>query len=431
MATLPPPTGSGELPTDEPATDPRLERAALGALALWATGVQWNEALASAGLGLAVLVAVLATRVPSPWKLLPHWGAVLAFVGWCSLAPLLTGHPPTGSGQARILDWIALPAASVCLALLGRRSRTLLVVLAASALLLSVLLAFLQHFGWWPPASAFRFLAWTRLPFERVYEPAPGAPGQFMAGGLLFHRLKFAHVSGFVVVWLLALAANRRSRALWFSGAVGVAAILWLPHARAAAVAVLLAVLCTLWVVLRGRPRRWLIRGLFFGAAIALLLPPVRDQVSSFATERSDGSRAFLLRSGLHAVQAHPWTGIGLGHFRPGLYPEPGMPIEIQEHRGKSHNQFLTLAAEAGVPAAFLFLVMLVVAFHSARGPSPEAAAARGSVVLLGALSVLHDPLFQAVVSMAAVLAIGLGLPSPGWTKPAAQTKAKANETLG
>jgi O-antigen ligase len=416
---------------DEPVASPRLERAALGALALWAIGVQWNEALASAGLALAVLVAVLATRVPTPWKMPPHWGAVLAFVGWCSLAPLLTGHPPTGAGQARILDWVALPAASVCLALLGSRSRTFLVVLSVSALLISVLLAVLQHFGWWPQASAFRSLTWTRMPFERVYEPAPGESGRFMAGGLLFHRLKFAHVSGFAVVWLVALAATLRSRALAISGAAGIAAILWLPHARAAAVAVLLAVLCTLWLVLQGRARRWLIRGLFFGAAIALLLPPVRDRLSSFATERPDGSRAFLLRSGLHAIQRNPWTGIGLGRFRPGQYPEPGMPTEIQEHRGKSHNQFLTLAAEAGVPAALLFLVMLVIAFHSARGSSAEAAAARGSVVLLGALSMLHDPLFQAVVSMAAVLAIGLGLPPPGWTRPTPQTNANPSETLG
>jgi O-antigen ligase len=416
---------------EEPVATPRLERAALGALALWTVGVQWNEALASAGLGLSVLVALLATRVPAPWKMLPHWGAVLAFVGWCSLAPLLTGHPPTGAGQARILDWVALPAASVCLALLGRRSRTLLVVLSASALLVSVLVALLQHFGWWPQASAFRSLTWTRLPFERVYEPAPGSPGRFMAGGVLFHRLKFAHVSGFVVVWLLALAATLRSRALAFSGAAGLAAILWLPHARAAAVAVLLAVLCTLWLVLQGRGRRWLVGSLLVTTLAAALFPPLRHGLSSFANERPDGSRAFLLRSGLHALQTNPWTGIGLGRFRPGLYPEPGMPSEIQERRGKSHNQFLTLAAEAGVPAAFLFLLMLLMAFHSARGSSPEAAAARGSVVLLGALSMLHDPLFHAVVSMAAVLAIGLGLPSPGWTSPTPQTKANPSETLG
>jgi O-antigen ligase len=416
---------------DEPVAHPLMERAAVGALALWATGVQSNEALASTGLGLAVVVALLATRVPSSWKLPPHLGFVLAFVGWCSLAPLLTGHPPTGAGQARILDWVALPAASVCLALLGRRSQTILIVLSLSVFLLSVLLAVLQHFGWWPQASAFQFLAWTREPFERVYEPAPGGPGRFMAGGLLFHRLKFAHVSGFVVIWLLALAASQRSPVLWLSGATGVAAILWLPHARAAAVAVLLAVLCMLWFVLHARARRWLIRCLFFGAAIALLLPPVRDRLSSFATERPDGSRAFLLRSGLHAVQAHPWTGVGLGRFHPREYPEPGMPSEIQEHRGKSHNQFVTLAAEAGIPAALLFLVMLVVAFHAAGGTSPQAAAARGSVVLLGVLSLLHDPLFHAVVSMAAVLAIGLGLPPPGWTRPRPQTKANPSETLG
>src|SRR6202030_2342808 len=105
------------------------------------------------------------------------------------------------------------PIAAWAVAALSFRQRAILAALVGAVFLLSCTAAGLQHFGVWPAEAWFQPLAWTRLPFHRVYEEVPGDPARFMGGGLIFHRLKFAHVGGIVVIGAAVAGIAGRGRA--------------------------------------------------------------------------------------------------------------------------------------------------------------------------------------------------------------------------
>jgi O-antigen ligase len=380
------------------------------ALLLWAVGVQVNELLGAVGLGL-----LAASFLPDlPRLSLPAvraWWPVWLFAGWALVAPTLAGNPPSGSGVARILDWTALPLVALAAASLSARQWRLLAWAAFGTLALSCAVAGLQHLGAWPRLEAFEPFAWTRTSFARVYEPIPET-NRFMAGGLLFHRLKFSHVSGLALVAVVVAARRGGPRALLAAlGAFAFVAVWLFPHARMGAVAMTLAVGAT-WVATSGSLRRDLVAVAALGLAAAVLVaaaPSLRARFSHSLTDRGNGQRRQLLAAGLEAVRTYPLVGAGLGRFRPSLFGGPDQAQEVRDHPGKAHNQLVSLAAEAGVPGALLFLGMLAWLWRRARG-RPLGALTRGGVVAFLALSVVHDPLFHAPYSLGLVLLLGLGL---------------------
>jgi O-antigen ligase len=100
---------------------------------------------------------------------------------------------------------------------------------------------------------------------------------------------------------------------------------------------------------------------------------------------------------------------VGLGRFRPGLYLPEDAPAQAREHPGKAHDQLVTVAAEAGVPAAVLLLVVLGLLARRGLGALPAGAAVVGGVALFALLSALHDPLFHVEASLALMLMLGAG----------------------
>jgi O-antigen ligase len=147
-----------------------------------------------------------------------------------------------------------------------------------------------------------------------------------------------------------------------------------------------------------------------FSVALARAVPTLRTRFASAATDEGSGDRRWLAAAAMRAVAEHPVVGVGLGRYRPGLFASPDTPPEVVRHAGKAHDQFLTLAAEAGLPAALLYLLVLAWCWRSAVPTGLLGAAGRGSVVFLVLVSLLHDPLFHAEVSMAAVLVLGAAL---------------------
>jgi O-antigen ligase len=396
-----------------------LERWCFACLLLWGVGALSLEAVASAGLaGCAVGVLVDAAHRRAALDLRSFartWAPLFAFVAWALVAGPLSGRWPTGTGLARLADWLAIPVAARALAMVGpSRARAVALVVGAT-FLLSCAVAGLQHFGVWPSPEAFGSLAWTRIPFARVYEPVPDAPGRFMAGGLLMHRLKFAHVGGLAVLFALALGlrAKGRDRALALSlAAVGFAAVLFFPYARAAAGA--LAVSGVLVLTL-AHPRRN--AGLALGAAGLLVAAlsvaayaPLRARFASSFSSAGSGERDKLLETGLRAVAEHPVTGVGLGQFRPSRYADASTPQAVSDNAGKAHNQFLSIAAELGVPGLLLFLWVLVSFARAMSLQRAEGVAGLGALAFFALVSLSHDPLFQAPFSMALVLCLGAAL---------------------
>jgi O-antigen ligase len=378
-------------------------------LLVWGLGVQLSEALGAAGMVLSLL-AVLPpgkgwrTRLRRAW---PVW----AFVGWCLVAPVLAGHLPVAGGLARILDWCFLPVAASAVVLLQGPARRRLALAVAFVFLLSCAAALCQHFGLWPKPDTFAPFRWTGLPFQRMYEPLAGEPSRFMAGGLLLHRLKFAHVGGLLVLAYLDVGLLRKSRLALAAAAAGALCVAWLPHARAASVALVVAMGLVLVLRLSGR-WRWpaLLGVVALAVGLVVAVPSLRLRFASAATDEGSGDRRWLAASAWRAVEEHPLAGVGLGRYRPALFASADTPEDVVQHAGKAHDQYLTLAAEAGLPAALLYLAVLVWCWRRTRPTAPLGAAGRASVLFLGLVSLLHDPLFHAEVSMAVVLALGLAV---------------------
>lgn len=381
----------------------------------WAVGVQLTEGLAAAGMVATLLVVLtdagLRSQLLSKERLRREW-PLIAFVAWGLLAPTLALHPPTGAGAARLLDWVFLPVAAVACAALAEQSRVRMSTAVGIAALASCAAALCQHFGVWPSPERFQHLGWTHIPFYRMYEPITGAPGRFMAGGLLWHRLKFAHVESLVALTAaaVALGGRGRRRVLALSGcAVVFASVLLFPYARAAVVALSASLALLLVLAWPDRRRAVLVSGgvLVLALLAVLLTPSLRQRFSTSNTDEGSGDRYAFRAAALRAVAAHPLVGVGAGRFRPSLFADPSTPENVLQHPGKAHLQWLSLAAELGIPGALLFTVLMVQLWWRMRRRVAAAALGRAAIAFFVLLSLLHDPLFHAEVSMALVLTLG------------------------
>ncbi|HXN41364.1 MAG TPA: hypothetical protein VN918_06210, partial [Myxococcaceae bacterium] len=253
-------------------------------LLLWAIGTQLDEAMASVGLigcAVAVVIHSIGNRGFAGSSLL-RWKPLLAFLAWALLAPLCLGRIPTGAGVARVVDWLGVPIAAYAFGAVNRAQRIWIGVIAGSVFLVSCGLAGLQHYGLWPSRELFAPLSWTRIGFQRVYERIPGIDNRFMGGGLLFHRLKFAHLGGLAVLVSLVWAFRAPRKPLRFYAAIvcaiGFLSVIFFPYARAAAVALLLsALLTTAWLARRRRAVALLAVGvLAFSPLILIYNAPLR-----------------------------------------------------------------------------------------------------------------------------------------------------------
>jgi O-antigen ligase len=393
-----------------------LLRLRTAGLVAWVVGVQSLESVATVGLAMTAVSMVPQLREVS-WR---QWRWLLVWLAWVLVVPLLGGALPTGSGVARTLDWLALPLVSF--AVWSLPSRRVVVSALGATLAVSCVLAGLQHVGVFPAPESLGFLEWTKLPFARVTEPIPNAPGRFMGGGLIFHRLKFAHVSAVAILALVFVgtrAGPGRDRTLAFGVAIFATLSVWVfPHARMAAIA--LGAALTVEVGLLAPRRRLgfvLATGvLVAGALTATLVDSVRERLERALTAEGAGDRGEILATGVLAVKQHPLTGVGLGQFRPSKFATATTPTHVIENPGKAHNQFVSMAAEAGIPGLVLFVVLLVNLAKRARQAN-EGALTLAALTLFVALSLAHDPLFQPTFSMSIVLALGAGLRDAGRTE--------------
>lgn len=339
------------------------------------------------------------------------WAPLVVFLCWSALGPWLGGNGPSGSGLARVSDWLGLPIAAYAFTRISATQRRTLFVVSAVLLLVSCAAAGLQHFGLWPSQESVLKATHGHFSGYRVYERIPGSP-YFMGGGLSFHRLKFAHVSGLAVLVLLGIglhsAPSERGRLLAVV-AIAVGCIVLFPFARAAVVALGVGAAVTV-ALQRSSPRQ----GLWVAVALLALLgvtlslsPPLRARFEGSLGNEGNGDRKALWATGLRAVESHPLVGIGAGRFVPGHFADSATPRDVVEHPGRAHNQFLTIAAETGLVGLGLFLGLLGWVASRVRRGSTEAAVALGILTFFVLLSLLHDPLYHAVFSMAVTLCLG------------------------
>jgi O-antigen ligase len=386
-------------------------------LTLWAIGVQTHEALCTVG-----MAAVVVSFVPEVSKLnrsvVLAWWPLLAFIGWSLVAPTLGGNPPDGTGVARTFDWFSIPFAAAAFSALTDAQRTRVVQFTAATFALSCFVAGLQHFGWWPPESAFASWSWLRIPFARVYEPISEGATRFMGGGLLFHRLKFSHVSGLVLVGLVVVASRARRAGLFALITFGLIAVWLFPYARMGAVAATVGVGVTVLLSSQHRRRAVVVLGVLglAGGVLLVSFEPLRARFAAGLTDQGSGQRTQHLAAGLEAIRQHPFLGVGPGQFRPSRFGGPDMAEHVKDNPGKAHNQFVSIAAETGIPGALGFVALLGWLVVRARRTNGDWVLTAGATAQFVVLSLVHDPLFQVPYSLALVLLLGLGLAAP---KPA------------
>lgn len=413
-----PPRDGRPFPAPLPPERQARETWPLAALVVWVVGLQLSEPVATAGLalcGAGWLVASLREGASGLREGLRRWWPLWLWLTWAVLAPVLGGRLPSGSGLARLLDWAAIPAAVWALGRVGRRRGTVLLWLAAAALIASSVVAGLQHYGMWPRPEAHGLLQSLKVPVHRLFEPIPGAEGRYMGLGLLFHRLKYAHVGSLVVLALLAFGLHAQGRDRWLAlGAAlfGLGSILVFPYARAASAALVVA--CAAVIVLTtGHRRRALIAAgvlVLIGVGAIAGKASLRARFMSSLTQTGSGDRSLLVGSGLTALEQHPVLGLGAGRFRAMDWVPQTAPVHVREQRGKAHNQLLSIAVEHGVPGLLLFAFMLVSLLRRMRPATAGGAVGYGAVLFFLLLGFTHDPLFQAPFSMALVLAVGVGV---------------------
>jgi O-antigen ligase len=274
----------------------------------------------------------------------------------------------------------------------------------------------LQHFGFWPTEEWFSKLHLLKSNFYRVYEEVPGQPGRHMAGGLLFHRLKFANIGslfsllslGFALFAAKHLAARRRWHwvAVCMLGALSVA---WFPFARMAAFSLFLALAFQLFL---GVPKRKLallcISGLVLTSALAIAFNEgFRNRIVSSLSNAGSGDRTALWSSGWRAVKSSPLVGVGAGKFRPSAFPSDDMPVDVKNHTGKAHNQALSIAAESGAIGLFLALMAFFDLAKAFLRQQHFGATGLSSLLFFACLSLTHDPLFHDAFILALMWALG------------------------
>jgi O-antigen ligase len=189
--------------------------------------------------------------------------------------------------------------------------------------------------------------------------------GLFIAGG----RVWRTSMAAALLIAVCGLAVSL-SRGAWISTCIAGAvffALVWRHH---------------MW------PRRQLVRVLGRIAVVALLLSvffakPVYERLTA-SDEGNLGVRFELNWIAVSMIQAHPLAGVGLSNFLPVMADYDPTNV-MRRFPATVHNVYLLEAAEAGIPAAVLFIALFatIVGIGLRRLPSIADPAAKWLAVAI------------------------------------------------
>ena len=135
-----------------------------------------------------------------------------------------------------------------------------------------------------------------------------------------------------------------------------------------------LAVVCGLVGYHMARSNRYLVLGMTAGMilVIAVGLPGAFykrvESIGSAVRHREDtfGQRMELAEAGVHMITAHPVLGVGVGNY-PLLVQRYGRTGFLRSGQWSSHNTFVGVAAESGIPALLFLLAVFAFALRDLR----------------------------------------------------------------
>lgn len=356
-------------------------------VAVWLVGALTGEAMAFIGVGLCAVALLPELSFAS---LRAHWRGLVAWLAYAavSLASASWALKPWRSGAPwSALHWAFFPLAVLAVWRLTPAQRVRLLDVFCGVAIISALACVVQHFV--PVFDQ----PWLREYFtvRRVLEPADN--GGFKAGGLHFHRLRYAHT---LVPLFFALGPDLwRSRRLLGGVTLAVSLVgLFFTYTRASWVAVGFGLVAL--GLSRAKVRVELV------ALTPLLIP-----LFAFVGLDKPADRSFAWHNAIELFKAHPLLGVGYGG-----YPQAALALNGGQHATwplihlDAHSLLLQFFAEQGVVGLVLWLVMAVLFFKWA---APLNASVLGVLAMLG---VVHNWAFHPVVMAAAALAIAWR-PSP------------------
>ncbi len=337
----------------------------------------WSISGAEIVLGLATLWCLAgwaARRLVLPASAL--WRPLAAFAAVCCAAAIVAERSLPRGLSAAAHEWIVVAACVAATADDARPSgRAAAVALLASESLLGVYCLY-QHVTGTDPLLG------------RAVEQLEA--GGYLATGTFSHHLTLAgHAMLAMTVALAVVAAARRgtTRAAALAACAGCGAALLWSYGRSAWIGALLAAPVALLAAAPTR-RRDLGRLLFGLIAAMLLVPALRARLLHVMSDDVVGPRLRLWETALRVIQAHPVLGVGPGNWHAAFvqYHVPG----FYWSDAHAHNDYLAVAANAGVIGLAAFLVMwgtvlasTLTAARARRGGTLAVAGAMASVAVL------------------------------------------------
>ncbi len=319
----------------------------------------------AAVLALGGLTLLGAAGGRAPVRATPLDGVLGLFYGTLALSTLASGHPLEASGWARL--WVVLTYFVVFWWLRDRRQAIRVVHVLVGAGALAAAYGLLQH------ATG---VDWYRAALGRPLLVRPRETGGvgYAIVGFFRNYLTFAHTMLFPLAWATASAMGGALAGL------GAAALLLLAIAFSTARGVWLAtiaVVATLVLMARGRTA-----GLAAGALAAAALLAFagsrdlrREAAHMFGLRGPNAGRVAIYAANLDIIQAHPVFGLGFGRYQRAALPYYAAHPEA-DRRSHAHNDYLQVAAEAGLTGLAAFGLLFATALRhgwTAIAEAPDA----------------------------------------------------------
>jgi hypothetical protein len=364
---------------------PGVRRLADACLVLVALGIPLSTTAMEAGvLGLAGLTAVAAATGWQVVRRSPLDVPLGVLYGTFLLSTLASLHPLEAIGWRKA--WFVLAYFTAFWWVRDRAHAVRLARLLVVAGGLAAAYGVLQHFTG---------ADWYRTLLGRPTAVRPRDPGhaRFAVVGFFGNYLTFAHTMliplGLAAAWALRVAA-----VAWLPATALVVAIV-LSTARGAWLA--MAALAIALAALAGGRRAALPLAALAALGLATLVaqPDLRRQAAGmFALGGENAGRIGIFRANLDVVHDHPVLGLGYGRYATAARPYYTAHPEA-DRRSHAHNNYLHLAAEAGLLGLAAYAAFLAFAVR------------RGCEAVGGA----GDPAVWATAAgaLAAVVAIAVG----------------------
>ncbi|HXM97467.1 MAG TPA: O-antigen ligase family protein [Candidatus Dormibacteraeota bacterium] len=201
----------------------------------------------------------------------------------------------------------------------------------------------------------------------REWQQNHGLYSNFRPGWMVGDSNYFSTTAIFAIV--LAFYFMQEKRSSWEKIFCGVCLVLTivastLCASRGGFLGLTAAALLLVWSSKRRVRNLILMSALILPLSLALPMSPLHRFLTPHEDYGSTQAHLEAWKAGEAMIKAHPFTGVGLGNFKPLMprYVEAGTNITVDT---LAHNMYIEVAAELGLPALLVFLGIICFTYRS------------------------------------------------------------------